>query len=216
MLSLLGVRVHVKHRERLHSGKAAYLVVANHLSYVDILIIATVVPSIFITSVELGNTLVLGMMARLGGSIFVERRKAPNLRREIPAIVRLLQSGIPVTLFPEGTTSNGDSVQPFKNSLFITSILACADILPLCLRYTGVNGEPLKTSNRNSVFYYGDDSFVRHLPRLLSLTSLDVEVVPLKIIHVQENDTRKELAVRVREVIAKAYQGDLLHDRLED
>jgi 1-acyl-sn-glycerol-3-phosphate acyltransferase len=216
MLSLLGVRVHVKNRERLREGTTARLIVANHLSYIDILVISAVAPSVFITSVELGSTLVLGMLARLGGSIFVERRKAQHLRREIPAIVRILQSGIPVTLFPEGTTSNGNCVQPFKNSFFLTSILARTDILPLCLRYTGVNGEPLKVSNRDLVFYYGDSSFVQHFPRLLSLTSLDVEVVPLNIIRVRDDDTRKELAIRAGDAISKAYQEDSLHDPTAD
>jgi lyso-ornithine lipid O-acyltransferase len=216
MLNLLGVRVHVKHHERLRENTTARLVVANHLSYIDILVIAAVAPSVFITSVELGSTLVLGILARMGGSIFIERRRAPHLRREIPIIVRILQSGVPVTLFPEGTTSNGNSVQPFKNSFFQASILARTDILPLCLRYTGVNGEPLKASNRDLVFYYGDASFGQHFPRLLALTSLSVEVIPLKIIHVREGDSRKELAIRACDAISKAYQEESLHDRIAD
>jgi len=212
MLRLLGVRVHVKHRDRLPESGAACLVVANHLSYIDVLVIASVVPSLFITSVELGNTPVLGMLARLGGSIFVERRKATKLRQEIPIISHALRAGLRVTLFPEGTTSNGSRVQPFKNSLFHTAILAQTDILPLCLRYIGVNGKALNVSNRDSVFYYGDASFFRHFPRLLSLTSVDVQIAPLKIIRLREKDTRRELAIRTYDVISAAYHDELVSD----
>jgi lyso-ornithine lipid O-acyltransferase len=209
MLRLLGVRVYVKHRERLPENGAARLVVANHLSYIDVLVIASVVPSLFITSVELGSTTVLGMLARLGGSIFVERRKATKLRQEIPIISQALRAGLRVTLFPEGTTSNGSRVQPFKNSLFHAAILAQTDILPLCLRYIGVNGKPLNMHNRDSVFYYGGATFFRHFPRLLSLTSIDVEIVPLKIILFREKVTRKELAIRAHEAISAAYHEDI-------
>jgi len=212
MLRLLGVRVHVKHRERLLESRSARLVVANHLSYIDVLVIASVLPSVFIASVELGSTPVLGMLARLGGSIFVERRKATKLRQELPIISRTLRAGLRVALFPEGTTSNGRRVQPFKNSLFHTAILAQTDILPLCLRYIGVNGAPLNVHNRDSVFYYGDTSFFRHFPRLLSLTSVDVEIVPLKIIRFREKDTRKELAIRAHDVISAAYHDDFFRD----
>jgi lyso-ornithine lipid O-acyltransferase len=212
MLRLLGVRVHVKHGERLPESRSARLVVANHLSYIDILVIASVVPSLFITSVELGSTLVLGMLARLGGNIFVERRKPTKLRQEIPIISHALRAGLCVTLFPEGTTSNGSRVQPFKNPLFHTAILAQTDILPLCLGYIRVNGKPLNVLNRDSVFYYGGASFFRHFPRLLSLTSVDVEIVPLKIIRFQEKDTRKELAIRAHDVISAAYNDEFSRD----
>jgi lyso-ornithine lipid O-acyltransferase len=212
MLRLLGVRVHVKHGERLLESEVARLVVANHLSYIDVLVIASVVPSLFITSVELGSTPVLGMLARLGGSIFVERRKATKLRQEIPIISHALRSGLRVTLFPEGTTSNGRRVQPFKNSLFHAAILAQTDIQPLCLRYIGVNGKPLNEHNCDSVFYYGGATFFRHFPRLLSLTSIDVEIVPLKIILFREKVTRKELAIRTHEVISAAYHDEFSRD----
>ncbi len=213
MLRLLGIRVHVKHRERLQESRAALLVIANHLSYIDVLVIASIAPSLFVTSVELGNTLVLGILARLGGSIFVERRRASNLRQEIPIISRALSAGFRVALFPEGTTSSGSRVQPFKKSLFQAAILAQTDILPLCLRYPTVNGEPLNTSNRDLVFYYGEVSFFHHFSRLLSLTSIDVEITPLKTIGIREKDTRKELAIRTHEAISESYSDDFFQCR---
>ncbi len=206
MLALLGIHLHIRHHERLQKKKAGLLIVSNHVSYVDVLIISSLVPSVFITSVELGSTLFLGMLARFGGSMFVERRKAAGLKKEISLIARVLGSGLPVTLFPEGTTSDGERVQPFKNSLFDAAVAARVDVLPLCLRYMNVNGKRMTAASRDSVFYYGGASFSRHIPRLLSLASVDVEIIPLKLIRLQDNGSRKDLAAQAHSAISSAYQ----------
>ncbi len=205
MLWLLGIHLHVRHRERLQKHAGA-LIVSNHVSYVDALVIASLVPSVFITSVELGSTLFLGMLARLGGSLFVERRKASGLKKEISLIAGVLGEGFPVTLFPEGTTSNGERVQPFKNSLFDAAVSARVDVLPVCLRYTTVNGKRITAASRDSIFYYGGTPFFQHIPRLLSLASVDVEVIPLKLIRVAESGSRKDLAALAHGAISTAYQ----------
>jgi 1-acyl-sn-glycerol-3-phosphate acyltransferase len=207
MLSLLNIRVRVKHRERAEPARRGRLVVSNHVSYLDILVISSVMPSVFITSVELGGTLFLGLLAKLGGSLFVERRSASGLKREIAAITRVLGEGFSVALFPEGTTSNGERVRPFKNALFDAAVTAGADILPLCVRYIRVNGRDLTPENRDLVFYHGGASFFRHAPRLAGLQSVDVEVLPLKLIRTGETESRKELAVRAHEAVSKAYHG---------
>lgn len=207
ILALLGVRVHAKHCERLRGHTRGLLIVANHVSYVDILIIASLAPSIFITSVELGSTLFLGMLARLGGSLFVERRRPSGLKKEIALISRALGEGFSVALFPEGTTSNGEKVQPFKNPLFDAAIASKAGILPVCLRYTQVNSEQMTSGIRDSVFYYGGTKFFQHVPRLLSLASVDVDVTVLKSIRIQGNVTRKELAAQAHDAVGAAYHG---------
>jgi 1-acyl-sn-glycerol-3-phosphate acyltransferase len=206
-LILFGVRVHVKHRERLHKTGNGLLIVSNHLTYIDILVISTLVPSVFITSVELKNTALLGTLARLSGSIFVERRKPSGLKREIEDIAFALGQGLPVVLFPEGTTSNGERVQPFKNSLFDSAVMAQADIVPVCLRYPRANNKRITPQNRDNIFYYGGVSFGKHLLRFLSLASVDAEVVPLKAISVHPGYSRKDLAAETHEVISEAYHG---------
>lgn len=207
LLVLLGVRVYVKHRECLHKTGDGRLVVSNHISYLDVLVISSLVPSVFVTSVELKNTAFLGMLARLSGSIFVERRKASGLKQEIGQIGLVLTQGMHVALFPEGTTSNGDRVQPFKNSLFDAVVLTRADIMPVCIRYTRVNGVPLIELNRDDVFYYGGATFLKHFTKLLALKSVDVEVVLLAPIKVQEHDSRKDLAAEAHSIISAAYKG---------
>lgn len=205
LLALLGVHVHVKHRERLHKTGRVRLVVSNHLSYLDILIISSLMPSVFITSVELKHTALLGTLARLSGSLFVERRKVSGLKQELGQIAHVLGQGAPVVLFPEGTTSNGDRVQPFKNSLFDSAVMAQADLVPICLRYTRVNNERLTPENRDLVFYYGGAAFLKHFLRLLYLRSIDVEVVLLDPIRVDGHASRKALASQAHKGISTAY-----------
>ncbi len=205
VLSLLGVRIHVSHRERLPKLSSGLLIVSNHTSYIDVLVIASLTPAVFITSVELGSTFFFGMLARLGGSIFVERRNPFGLKKEIAMIARVIADGFTVVLFPEGTTSNGERIQPFKNSLFDAAVTAGTDVLPVCLRYTKINGGALTPHNRGSIFYYGDETFFRHFPKLLMLKSVDVDVIPLNSIKVRDHASRKEFALAAHSAISSAY-----------
>lgn len=204
-LVLCGVRVRADHRERLHAAPTGRLVIANHVSYVDILVVAALMPSVFITSVELRNTPLLGMLAKLGGSLFVERRRPGGLKQEIGEITGVLKQGFTVVLFPEGTTSNGEQVQPFKQSLFDAAVSAGADILPLCLRYSRINDAPVSQPAKDCLFYYGGVSFTQHFPRFLSLRSVEADVMPLKLIRANPDATRKELASATYDAISKAY-----------
>lgn len=207
MLSVLGIRVQARHQDRLQKTGNPKLLVANHVSYIDVLALASLAPGVFITSVELKNTVLLGTLARLSGSLFVERRKPAGLKREIQEIARVLGEGTPVVLFPEGTTSNGDTVKQFKNSLFDAAIMAQAEIVPVHLRYTRVNGQRLTTRNRDLVFYYGGAAFLKHFARLLTLRSIDVEILPLKPIPVNAGDSRKDLAAAAHKAISAAHHS---------
>jgi 1-acyl-sn-glycerol-3-phosphate acyltransferase len=204
VLSVFRVRVRVTHGQHLVGRHPGRLLVANHVSYLDVLVLSSLLPSVFITSVELGDTVLLGPLARFGGSLFVERRKRSGLKREIEDIARALEEGFNVVLFPEGTTSNGERVLTFKKSLFASAVQVQADIIPVCLRYTKVDGQPISPHNRNSVFYYGGVAFGAHFPRFLELKSVEVEVSPLRTIKPHMN-TRGELATAAHEAINSAY-----------
>lgn len=207
VLRLYGVRVVATGRRKLVLLRRGHLVVSNHLSYVDVLVIASLTPSVFVTSVELRNTPLLGQLARLSGSLFVERRKASGLRREIDAIADVLRQGFSVVLFPEGTTFSGDRVHPFKQSLLDAAIKANCGILPVCLRYQRVNDQPLSAASRDAVLYYGGISFFRHFPRFLALRSVEVRISVLHPIHASADESRKNLAGRAHAAISAEYEA---------
>ncbi len=206
-LRVLGVRVRVSGVITAQSDYGGRLIVSNHLSYLDVLIISSLIPSVFITSVELRDSFFLGALARFGGSLFVERRSPSGLKGEIEAVSVVLAQGHPVVLFPEGTTSNGDVVRQFKNSLFDAAVSSGAAVHPFCLRYTKIDGDAVTASNRDAVFYYGGMTFAAHLPGLLSLKSVEVDVIALGAIAAHAEISRKDLAAQTHDAISTAYRS---------
>lgn len=186
--------------------KKNYLILCNHLSYLDIFIISSFFPASFIASVdEVRNTFLLGKVTELSGGFFVERRKRSGLRAEIESISELLKMGINVALFPEGTTSNGERVLPFKTPLISIAQKAGTDILPLCIKYRRINGEEINARNRDLVYYYGDMKFFDHFFDFLSVGSVDVELTMLESIDPLSGASRKELAASAFNSINSAY-----------
>ena len=206
-LRILGIRLHTRRLKHTHGHihPMHHLILSNHVSYTDILIIASLLPSVFITSVELKRTFPLGFLAWCGGSLFVERRSPAGLKREIGEIAQALSEGASVALFPEGTTSDGDTVRPFKNSLLTAAISTGTSILPVCIRYLAANGHPIDATDRDSVFYYGGTTFFEHIPRLLALRSLVAECIILQPVAVDRHSSRKDLAAQAHAVILAAY-----------
>jgi 1-acyl-sn-glycerol-3-phosphate acyltransferase len=205
-LYILGIHVNVCGKSATKQIKPV-LQVANHMSYLDILILSSIYPSLYITSVELQNTLFLGLMARLGGSLFVERRSKTKLIQEIDRIVSVLRKGFTITLFPEGTSSNGEKVLPFKGALFLTAKRSNVEIQPVCIKYLTINGEPVSPTNRDSVFYYGDIVFFPHILKLLLVKSIEVEVTYFDPIKTDGRD-RKELVDISYNKISSKFMND--------
>lgn len=205
-LYILGIHVNVCGKSVTQQIKPV-LQVANHMSYLDVLILSSICPSLFITSVELQNTFFLGLMARLGGSLFVERRSKTKLLQEIDRIVSVLRNGSNITLFPEGTSSNGEKVLPFKGALFLTAKRSNVEIQPVCIKYLTINGKPVGPSNRDSVFYYGDIVFFPHILKLLLVKRIEVEVTYFDPIKTDDKD-RKELVDISYAKISSKFMND--------
>ena len=207
ILRVLRIKVYVRNYENLSKRDANYFIVSNHLSYIDIFAISSLIPAIFIASVdEVGDRFLLGTLAKFGGSVFVDRRSRARLTAEIEVIADVVRDGINVVLFPEGTTSNGYRVLSFKTSLLTPALRSNIEILPICMKYLRVNRENLNSKNRDLVFYYGDMTFFQHFWGVLSLKSVEVELIELENIKINENLTRKEVAELAFNSINLAYR----------
>lgn len=204
-LKILGIKVTVVNRPRDKKALDNVFVISNHLSYLDILIYASVFRSLFITSVEVQNMFFLGLMSRLGGSFFVERRSKTRLLKEIDRIADVIKKGFTVTLFPEGTSSNGDTVLPFKSALFSAAAKADVPVLPVCIQYQTINGQPVTSSNRDLVYYYGDIEFFPHLMKLFFVKQVEVKIEFLEKINSGVRE-RKELVDTVYTAILNCYK----------
>lgn len=172
MLAWLGVRVRVEGERTATPG--ACLQTPNHVSDLDILVVQSVRPTVFVASREVAQSLFLGLLARAGGTLFVERRQKSESKQDASQIKNILSQGLCVTLFPEGTTTAGETVLPFKSSLFEAAMLESCPVQPVQLRYRTIDGRPVTKQNRDQIYYYGDMSFWPHLWRMCSVRSVEV------------------------------------------
>lgn len=178
------------------------LLVCNHLSYLDVLVLAALTPSRFVAKSEVRQWPVFGWFARLAGTIFVDRGKPSRAARSADEIAAALRGGALVVLFPEGTSSGGETVLPFKSSLLEPATrLACA-LTAGVIAYELADGDVSK-----EVCYWRDMTLVPHLVNLLSKRAIRASVGFTELR--QASTSRKELArqlhsevLRLKEVLA--------------
>ena len=160
----LGVRV------RLHGELSpdSQLIVANHVSWLDIPVLGSLAPMSFLAKKEVGDHPVGRELVAMQGAVYVERGR----RFRIPAVnaemARVMRGGSPVVLFAEATTGDGNRLLPFRTSHFEAARLAAgrdgpATIQPVLLRYSRLAGLPLDRTARPKVAWYGDMTFLAHL-----------------------------------------------------
>jgi lyso-ornithine lipid O-acyltransferase len=205
LLAAFGVTVEYRNIDNLTRDDKNFLIVSNHLSYIDVFIIFSLAPSVFVANSGLNEEFLLGCVTRYAGGIFVERRNRTKLSEEIDLISDLLDDGFNVVLFPEGTTSNGDGVLPFKNPFITAAVRSVVDIVPVCVKYRRIDGEDISSTNRDVVYYYGDAKFFDHALRLLSHKKVEAEMSELEKIEVKPGRTRKELSNLAYSIIRSAY-----------
>ncbi len=204
-LMLFGVKVNLKNLNRYKRANKNYMIVCNHLSYLDIFVIYSVLPSVFIANSELEEEFPLGAVTKYGGGIFVERRNRSRLLGDMDNISSVLNMGLNIVLFPEGTTSDGQAVTAFKAPFLKSAINTGTEVLPLCINYKRINGEPLDEKSKDLIFYYGSITFFEHFFRLLKLKNIDVELEALEEIEVNPKMTRKELSQIAYDKISSSY-----------
>lgn len=187
------------------------LFVSNHLSYLDILVMSAHFPSLFITSMEVKQTPFLGLMADMGGSLFIERRTRKNIDREIDVIADALRQGFAVTLYPESTSTDGRSVLPLKRPLLKAAIVAGVPVQPVVLAYRSIDGQPFGDGNRDRVCWYGDMSFLPHFLGLFTLREIQLELQVLPAVYPSPGDSRKDICNLIDPEIRHAYETLIGH-----
>jgi 1-acyl-sn-glycerol-3-phosphate acyltransferase len=174
-------------------------IISNHLSYIDVLCFSALFPAAYITSVEMKETPILGQVCQLSGCIFTERRRrkrnAKTHGREIGHMTSYLKSGVNIVLFPESTTSIGETVLPFKTSLFESGIMTESYFHPLAIHYSSSN-----------VPWYGDDiSFIAHLWSLVQSNKIKAYITHGEPHQSQAGDDRKALGLRLHGLVLDLF-----------
>ena len=156
------------------------LFVANHISYLDIVVLGGLLDAAFIAKSEVADWPVIGLIARLGRTVFVQR-SAMHCARQCDALAARLGAGDSLVLFAEGTSSDGARVRPFRSALFGVldrpDLAARVTVQPVTLAYTRFRGGlPIIHSLRCCYAWYGDMALVPHLWSALGLPGVEVEL----------------------------------------
>jgi 1-acyl-sn-glycerol-3-phosphate acyltransferase len=158
MLSSLGIHYHVEGALPTHG-----LVVSNHLSYLDILILAAATPCFFVSKMEISRWPFFGKAGRAGGTIFLDRSSLASANAVAGEMRERLQLPIPVVLFAEGTSSDGSHVLRFHSRLFEPAIACGAPVTAAALRYIIDGGVEEK-----ELCWFGNAAFLPHIWKALN------------------------------------------------
>jgi lyso-ornithine lipid O-acyltransferase len=143
------------------------LIVCNHLSYLDVIIIATQAPLVFVSKSDVRKWPVIGLLLKSAGTILADRTRRSSAPETSAEILRALENGLPVVFFPEGTSSDGSSVLPFKPALLQIALDTQKPITPAAISYQAPTG-----NLKNDVCYWGTHTFATHLFRLAKIRHL--------------------------------------------
>jgi lyso-ornithine lipid O-acyltransferase len=181
-------------------------ILANHLNYIDaILLMAEFGYGRFVSSQQMRQTPFLGWILGLSNALVVDRRRISRLPQEIQDIQVTLAKGDTVMFFPEGTTGNGESLLPFRSSLLEAAVQAESWVVPVCINFRRISGEPVSLAGRDQIFWYDDMSFLPHFFWLLAAPSIEVDLLVGEALLAKDR-CRKELMGEVRDFVAENYR----------
>ncbi|MYM40365.1 lysophospholipid acyltransferase family protein [Duganella qianjiadongensis] len=174
------------------------MVVANHISWLDIFVIHSLHPSHFVAKAEIRSWPLAGWLAQKAGTVFIARGSRRDLRHIFKGLVHSLQSGERVAFFPEGTTAAQGTLLPFHANLFEAAIDAHVPVQPFALSYQGSDG-----GHHPSVDFIGEMTFAESIVLILNgppvVATLDI-LPPLS----NEGAHRRELAQAAEQAVAAA------------
>jgi 1-acyl-sn-glycerol-3-phosphate acyltransferase len=197
MLRVLGIRVVVS--GAWHA--APVMVVANHVSWIDILAINAVGSVRFVSKADIRRWPVLGWLVACGGTLFIERERKRDAMRVVHQVAEALQGGDVVAVFPEGTTSDGHGVLPFHANLLQAAITTGTPVQPVALRYADATH-----AVSPAAAYIGDTSLLQSLWWVVMADGLTAQVTVLPA-HYSAHAQRRELSEAVRAGIVGSLGG---------
>jgi|WetSurMetagenome_2_1015567.scaffolds.fasta_scaffold03037_6 lyso-ornithine lipid O-acyltransferase len=170
LCGILGIRVRKSGGSGIDNHRFS---VCNHISYLDILILGSVRPSVFLSKQDVKQWPLIGMIIVMTGTLFIRRESLRDTVCAMEAMEEKINYGLNMVVFPEGTTSDGSRIREFKSALFNLPAEKNLAVVPISIRYTGINGTPASSDNLDEVAWYGDMEFLPHLWNVLGLKSIE-------------------------------------------
>lgn len=180
------------------------LYISNHISYIDIFILGRL-PAYFIAKSEVAGWPVFGKLAQFQNTLFIER-KAGRAKQQLEILKTHLRAGNSLTFFPEGTSTDGVHVEPFKSSLFESANLGQGErvaVQPLTVAYTHHGGEQIRSQAvRDHYAWYAKMPFLAHFLGLMPLKNVGAKIHFHPVCYLDDFKTRKECADHCQALIA--------------
>jgi lyso-ornithine lipid O-acyltransferase len=203
MASLLGLKISIK---GIPSSARPLIVVANHISWLDIIAISSFLPAIFVTQHGVASWPIFGRLAKLSPSIFVNRDRRLEVAKTISCISDALARDEVVAIFPEGTSSDGTKILPFRSALLgaVREILREAEHLPAIL-IQPISVAYVGPERRLAAWALEDEiEFVPHLIQVVGLRRIDVALTWEDPIPAEVSSDRKALSKQLEETVRRS------------
>ena len=200
----LGVRIHVTGAP---ARPGPVLFVANHLSWTDIPVLGARIRASFVAKSEVRGWGPVGWLASFAHTVYVTRDRRQSTAAQKDELAERLRAGGSIILFPEGTNSDGQSVWPFKSSLFaVVADVPGLRIQPVTLAYTRVNGLPVTRRQLPDLAWVGDTELAPHALGFMKLGIVRADIVFHDAIDPADFPDRKALARHCHAVISQQYR----------
>ncbi|HZW12854.1 MAG TPA: lysophospholipid acyltransferase family protein [Noviherbaspirillum sp.] len=198
LLVLCRVELHIVHdRGALDAPRA--LIVANHVSWLDIFVINSMHPCRFVAKSDIRDWPLIGWLCEKVGTIFISRGKLRDVRRIYQGLVASLHAGEHVAFFPEGTTAAQGNLLPFHANLFEAAIEADVPVQPYALRYFDKEGRLHPAAD-----FIGEMSFAQSMLKILGSAPMTAQLILLSPIPTNSASHRRELADAAHHAISAA------------
>ena len=195
------------------------LIVSNHVSWIDIVVLAAIAPMVFVAKREVASWPLIGWAARVQKVVFVDRGRRQQTPESVNAIATRLADGHAVVLFAEGTSGDGNRVLPFRSALIGAVETACEEaklgevlLQPMAICYTAQAGLPMARNDQPLVAWYGDLDFFPHFAGFIKRGAVDVTVSFGKPLTALAGADRKALT-RELEAAVRGMMTSALHPR---
>lgn len=156
--------------------RGGYVIISNHMSYVDGIILGSVFPVVFVSKREVKSWPIIGQWNTLCGTVYIDRQRKGLVAALVREMTAKLSQQANILLFPEGTSTNGERLLPFQTAPLAAPLRNRATIVPVTLVYTRIEDEPVSALNRDLVYWYGEMEFMPHFWKLLSLRGVEALV----------------------------------------
>jgi len=212
------VKVKIEVRGEI-SKESPTLFVSNHMSYLDIPVLGSIIKGSFVAKSEVLKWPLIGLLATLQNTIFIQREKRRDAGNQSNAISDRIASGDSIMVFPEGTTGFGTKILKFKSSLFSiakekykyknSTEESFIKVQPITISFNEINNAPVTYEERCRYCWIGEESLWPHLPDFIGLGKKKMVVTFHPVVSMAQFKNRKEIAKYCEDVVAKGLSDNI-------